>query len=163
MRSRDEASVGPTIDTCITYVLFTGKKEWRRVEERVRRRSGPAPSLRGQRQHANAHRNGATVAGAQLLRGSVRQIDDPAGHVRTAIIDANLDRAAVPEVRHEDPCAQRQGAMGSRELVHIVDLAACGAAAMVRLAIPRCLTGLTGGSWPGLRNRLGRCLGHSLR
>src|SRR5215470_18183453 len=67
-------------------------------------------------EHAVAH----SVEGT---RGGVRKIDDPVGDLRTAIVDAHLDRPSVAQVGDEHPRTERQRAVRRRERVHVERLA----------------------------------------
>src|SRR5208283_1403131 len=56
---------------------------------------------------------------AQCARGFAGEIDDPAVHYGTPVIDANHHRLAVPQVGDLDERAQRKAGVGGREIAHV--------------------------------------------
>lgn len=68
--------------------------------------------------------------------GGTRKVDDAATHEGTAIGDAHVGDLAVIEVVHADPSIERPVAMGSGELLHVIDLAVGGASAVIGITVP---------------------------
>jgi hypothetical protein len=85
---------------------------------------------------------------SQALRGSAREIDQPAPGYRTTVIDFHNDRTAVSQVRHLDSGSERQSPMRCRQPAVIVRHAACRRAASERRTIPTRYTQL---NVPGCR------------
>src|SRR5262249_41409078 len=69
--------------------------------------------------------------------GSDREVDDAVAMVRTAIIDAHDDGAAVVEVGDSHIARQRQRGVRGRDAVHCIDLAVGGPPAVEVAAVPR--------------------------
>src|SRR5271166_2585587 len=78
----------------------------------------------------------------EKLRGAARYIDNAAARKRAAVVDAQLQRAAVIEIGHLDDARHRQGVMCRGQLVQIEDLAIGGVLPVELLAIPRGHPGL---------------------
>jgi hypothetical protein len=111
--------------------------ERRRRPRRHRHRHGrPRRDLYGRVDHLEAHRHRAGPNHAQHARRGIREVDDATVDERAAIVDANLDGAAVREARHHGARAERQRLMCRRELVLVVDLAVRGALAVEAGSIP---------------------------
>src|SRR5690606_33718735 len=72
---------------------------------------------------------------AQLDRSGVAEVDDAALVERAAVVDPHHYRLAVVEVGDAGEAGQRQALVGGTEGVHVVHLAAGGAAAVELLAV----------------------------
>jgi hypothetical protein len=48
----------------------------------------------------------------------------------------NLHGLVIVEVEHPEPCVEGESAVGGGQLLHVVDLAIGGTAAVVRVAVP---------------------------
>ncbi len=90
-----------------------------------------------------------------LLRGGKREIDDSSFDERTAIGDANLHSFSVIEIVHFDPGSEGERSMSGSELLHVVDLAGCGAPPVVWLAVPACDSGFGVADFRRRRNSRG--------
>eukprot|EP01092_Planopodium_desertum_P016471 TRINITY_DN92106_c0_g4_i1.p1 TRINITY_DN92106_c0_g4~~TRINITY_DN92106_c0_g4_i1.p1 ORF type:complete len:523 (-),score=175.64 TRINITY_DN92106_c0_g4_i1:1072-2640(-) len=86
---------------------------------------------------AHFHVAGTALGDAQAHSGGVTEIDHAAIVERATIIDAHDHRFAVVQVGHAGEAGQRQGLVRSGELVHVVDLAVGGQAAMELGAVVR--------------------------
>jgi hypothetical protein len=111
----------------------------------------------GQGDHPEPHREDSRAHRAQLPGRRIGDVQDPALHERTPIVDPHLGRLARVAVGHEQARAEGQGAMGGGEQVHVVDLAAGGALALVLGPVPRGEADLlvAGGGWRCRRRRGG--------
>src|SRR5215469_7748888 len=76
------------------------------------------------RNQVQTHPLQSTRAELQCLRRSIRQIDDPARHDRSAVIDPDDDRLAIPQIRHLDIASERNPQVRCGHVVHVVLLAA---------------------------------------
>src|SRR5207249_1644038 len=70
-------------------------------------------------------------------RGGVREVDGSAVDEGPAVVDADLDRAPVCQVRHHHARPERQRGMGRGELVLVVYLAVRGPVPVEAGAVPR--------------------------
>ena len=66
----------------------------------------------------------------------MREIDDTVVVVRSPVIDPHNNRAVVEQICDRRICRQRQGWMGGRKRIHIVDFAVGGLASMEEISIP---------------------------
>jgi hypothetical protein len=66
----------------------------------------------------------------------VGEVDDSSVHKWSSIDDSNLDRLVVVQILNPNPGVERESAVGSRQFLHVVNLAIGGGAAMVRLTVP---------------------------
>src|SRR5260221_266446 len=73
---------------------------------------------------------------AEQLRRTARHVDDAAPGIGPAIVDADLDAAAVVEIGHLDDRRQRQRAVGGGHRVEVEGLAVGGVLAVECLAVP---------------------------
>ena len=73
---------------------------------------------------------------AELERGGVAEVDDPALDEGAAVVDAHDDAAAVGRVAHARIARQRQRRVRGGHRVHVVDLAVGGAPAMELAPVP---------------------------
>ena len=95
------------------------------------------PALVGHDVHL--HRRGAVGVEAQHLRRPPRDVDDPVAVERPAVVDAQLQRAAILQVGHPHDARHRQRAMRRREVIHVVGFAAGGAASVEAGSVPRAM------------------------
>ncbi len=79
--------------------------------------------------------------------GGGGEVDDAAPDEGAAVGDSHLHLLVVAQVFDEHPGIERQGAMGRGQLLHVVDFAVCGQAAVVGVAVPACDAGLSGCRW----------------
>lgn len=101
---------------------------------------GKIPRAKRSIEHFEAHLGHTAGGDAELLGGSVGQIDDAAAVEGTAIIDPHDSGAPIPEVGDAHAGAEGKGAMGCGESAGTEDLATGGAVSVEAGAIPAGLT-----------------------
>ena len=85
---------------------------------------------------AHAHARQPLLTETKRTRRLIRQVDEPVLGVRTAIVDAHQNRAAVLQVGHPGIRRHRQRRVPRRHRMHVVDLAVRGAASVEGGAVP---------------------------
>ena len=101
------------------------------------RRAGALGHLRRRREHLDPDARRAGTDYVEHARRRIRQVDGAAADERPAVVDPDLHRATVGEVGDHDACSERQRAMGSRQLVLVIDLSVGGAVAVKAGTVPR--------------------------
>src|SRR5438067_1782852 len=81
----------------------------------------------------------ATMLKLKRLSRTVRQVDNPAGNDRSAVIDPDHNSFAIAQVRDPHVASHGERQVGGRHVVHIVRLATGGGFSVENLAVPgRC-------------------------
>jgi hypothetical protein len=86
---------------------------------------------------AQADSNHAGSDGSEVPSSGIGEIENAIASVWTAVIDPYLHASPIGPVLYDDPCAEGQARVRSGHLVHVKDLPARGASAVVRMAVPR--------------------------
>src|SRR5262245_60562635 len=105
-------------------------------QSRVWRGERPEDSARGQAENAKFDFLDTRFDHADLASRGLRQVDRAAFLKRAAIIDANLDRAAVLEIGHANHCSKGQGRVGGGEMVGVESFAGSSFFAVKTGAVP---------------------------
>ena len=111
----------------------------RRWHGRGRRRLEPrtAPAWHpAARDHFDADARDTRADHFQFARGGVGKVDDPPADKGTAVGNAHLGGPVVVEIVDFYPRIEREGAVGCRHLLHVVNFAIRGSAAVVGMAVP---------------------------
>ena len=103
----------------------------------IRRRHLAAFAL----QQFDPYRGRAGTLEAEQLRATSRHVDDPATCKRAAVVDTDLQRAAIVQIRDPDDARQGQGSVRGADLVHVEDFAIGGLFAVKLRPIPGCDSG----------------------
>ena len=72
----------------------------------------------------------------QLRCSAVGDIQKAAGNVGASVVNAEDDRAVIPQISYFDSGPERKGAVSGRELVHIVDFTVRRHSPVKRISIP---------------------------
>jgi len=91
---------------------------------------------RGQLSDLHSDPSGARTDHVYGACRGVGEIDDAVTDERAPIVDANLDTFVVFEIDHANHGAEGKGAVRRSELLHVVDFAIGGGAAVIRMAVP---------------------------
>src|SRR5713226_5202046 len=94
------------------------------------------PPLLGVLRHPHLDAGEALAVDAEEPRGLLGEIDRPAV-AGSAVVDPDIDRAAVPRVGHPQPGLERQPGMGGGHLATVESLAARRAPPLQLAAVPR--------------------------